>query len=595
MGTQRRLKYLMRFFNNIVFWKKLVMIGLIPLLVISMVIGVLSYNRASLAAQESGKNNIIDAINRIDITITLRTRQLTNTINAIANHLELSSSIMDEQGWAALLNTCVNITEPFPEIVSLSIFQGKESIFSTLGPITLTEDRAQALYQQMEGHGDKTILTKVSEGIRPQTDSQGEQMILAIRGIKDSSGRLANLLVLEINANTFGSILLNKQKINPHQINFLVEGGQNIVYCENALPQGLLEEALAQYHQGRRTFTFPLDGKTYFCCTQYNGMLGWITFICIEGNALFPGAVTLRNYIAFLVTVCVMVACLLLMVLSQLITRPLETLNTAMKQVQKADFDIHLENNRTDEIGDLTDSFNYMVDQIRTLVNRVYREQLAQKNAEMEALQAQINPHFLYNSLDSINWMLIDRGEMDISHVVVALGKLMQYSMDSRTSLVPIREEYRNAKDYLIIQRNRLEDQLEYHLELEEGLEEFCIPKLILQPLIENAIKHGVLASMHRCRVVVETCRVDSHICIRVSDNGAGMTEEKREACQELLNGNFKDRENIGIRNVARRLQLHFDGQCEFQITSKPGEGTCISLKLPIITNRGDRFEDYHY
>ena len=191
--------------------------------------------------------------------------------------------------------------------------------------------------------------------------------------------------------------------------------------------------------------------------------------------------------------------------------------------------------------------------------------------------------------------MLIDRGELDISNVVVALGKLMQYSMDSRKSLVPLREEYRNAKDYLIIQRNRLEDQLDYELDLDEGLEEFCVPKLILQPLIENAIKHGVLESLHRCRVVVKTCRVGDRICITISDNGAGMTEEKLETYRQLLNGTSKEQENIGIRNVARRLQLHFEEQCEFTVTSTVGQGTTISLQLPIITNRGDSCENYHH
>ena len=261
-----------------------------------------------------------------------------------------------------------------------------------------------------------------------------------------------------------------------------------------------------------------------------------------------------------------------------------------MKQVQSSDFQIHLDNKRTDEIGELTDSFNYMVDHIRTLVNRVYREQLAQKTAEMEALQAQINPHFLYNSLDSINWMLIDRDQMDISNVVVALGKLMQYSMNNRISLVPLLEEYRNAKDYLIIQRNRLEDQLDYELELEEGLEEFCVPKLILQPLIENAIKYGVLESKHRCKVHVNTYRVKDHICIDVIDNGAGMTEEQLKVCRQLLSGNSDGYKNIGIRNVARRLQLHFDEQCEFTVSSTVGQGTTISLQLPIITNREEQF-----
>lgn len=585
----------MRFFNNMVFWKKLVMISLIPLLIISIVIGVLSYNRASLAAQDSSKNNINDAINRIDMTITLRTRQLDNTVEIIASSLELSDITADDRKIEELSEFCTKMTEPFQEITSLSVLLGGECIYSTLGERTPDPELVEKLYIPAARHPEKAIWSDASGRLFEEYQGAGSSTVLVSHGLKNEAGDVVGLLVLEINANSFGNIILNKQKINENQINFLVDGGRNVVYCENALPEGFVDEAMQLYQQGKRVFTFEFGDDTYFCCAQYNGMVGWITFICIEWHALFPGSSTLRNYIAILVIICFFVACGLLMVLSQMITRPLQTLNEAMKQVQDTNFEIRLENDRSDEIGELTGSFNYMVDQIRTLVNRVYREQLAQKNAEMEALQAQINPHFLYNSLDSINWMLIDRGELDISKVVVALGKLMQYSMDSRTSLVPLREEYRNAKDYLIIQRNRLEDQLDYELELEEGLEEFHVPKLILQPLIENAIKHGVLESLHRCRVAVKTCRVGDQICITVSDNGAGMTEEKLEICRQLLNGTSREQENIGTRNVARRLQLHFNEQCEFKVTSKVGEGTSISLRLPIITNRGDSFENYHH
>ena len=580
----------MRFFNNMVFWKKLVIVSLIPLLVISIVIGMLSYKRASLATQESTKNSLLDAINRIDITMTLRSRQLDNTVDVIANNLDSAYLAENEQYIPGLAEFCSNMIAPFQEITSLNILLGDTCVYSTLGEHTPDPIVVENLYELVAQHPGKPTWTQATERFFPEYRSDGNQALLLTRGLNNAQGEVNGLLVLELSANSFGSTVLNKQKINEKQINFLLDRSENVVYLENALPDGLVQEALKQYHQGKRVFSFQLNGETYFCCAQYNGMIGWISFICMEWHALFPGAQTLRNYIAILVVVCIFVASVLLMILSQMIMRPLQTLNQAMKQVQSTDFQIHLDNDRTDEIGELTDSFNYMVDHIRTLVNRVYKEQLAQKTAEMEALQAQINPHFLYNSLDSINWMLIDRDQMDISNVVVALGKLMQYSMNNRISLVPLLEEYRNAQDYLIIQRNRLEEQLDYELELEEGLEEFCVPKLILQPLIENAIKYGVLASMHRCKVHVNTYRLEDQICITVSDNGAGMTEEQLKICQQLLSGNSDGHKNIGIRNVARRLQLHFEEQCEFTVSSTIGQGTTISLKLPIITSREDQF-----
>ena len=574
----------MKHFNNMIFWKKLVLISIIPLLIISLVIGVLSYNRASLAAQESSKNNLIDAVNRIDISLTVRTRLINNTVQTIAACLDMASLSEDGSVSAAeAFEFCVRMTEPFQEISSISILLEDQLIYGTQEDVTLDSEAVSSLYDQAIRYPGKTCGSGVTDCIFQEHQQGGASAILVSRGLTDETNRTVGLLVLELDANSFGSIILNKQKIIDDQINFLVDGNQEMVYCATSISNDLFVEAFEQYRLGKRIFTFEYKDKTYFCCAQYNGMVGWVTFIAIEWDALFPQAEALRSYIAIMDIVCVLVAFILLMVLSVLITKPLAKLNDGMKQVLNSDFEVHLENNRKDEIGELTDSFNYMVDQIRTLINRVYLEQLAQKNAEMEALQAQINPHFLYNSLDSINWMLIERDEMDISSVGVARGKLMQYSMDTSKSQVPLREEYRNARDYLLIQRSRLEDQLGYELDLEPGLEEFQVPKLILQPLIENAIKYGVLASQHRCKVTVETRRHMDKICITVTDDGAGMNEEKLSEYWKLLNGSSEGQKNIGIRNVARRLQLHFNKKCEFYVTSIPGQGTSVSLLLPII------------
>lgn len=571
----------MRFFNNIVFWKKLVIISVIPLFIISIIIGALSYSRASLAAQESGKNNIADAVNRIDISLTLRIRQLNQIVQTIAGGQSIASVARDEGEGEDFLDFCRDMTEPFREISSISVFRKNQMIGSTQKNKRADPEIVKELYMQAKQYPGKVIWSGISEGIFLEYPYSDQPIVMVYRGLEDGNGEIEGLLVLELNASSFGSSVLNKQKINKNQINFLVDGNLSVAYCETYISETLSKEALKQYLQGKREFVFTLDGKRYFCCAQYNGLIGWIIFIIIDWEALFPGAESLRSYIAILVFICVSVASILLMALSLFITKPLGRLREGMKQVQNGDFQVHLENNRGDEIGELTDSFNYMVEQIRMLINRVYREQIAQKNAEMEALQAQINPHFLYNSLDSINWMLIDRGEMDISNVVVALGKLMQYSMDTQTSFVPLREEYRNARDYLVVQQNRLEDRLDYELELEEGLEEFQVPKLILQPLIENAVKYGVLPSHRRCLVTVRTCRREAGICITVEDNGSGMTQEKLKDCRRLLRSNLEGQKNIGIRNVARRLQLHFEEQCEFKVESSEGKGTSVSLLLP--------------
>ncbi len=572
-------------FNNIVLWKKMLIISVTPLLIISIIIGALSYNRAKEAAEKSSKNSLSDAVNRIDISITLHTRQMNKAMQILVDSptFKDGSVLMDSDKMDSLEFFCMNLFEPFQEVRSVTIYDSEKVIYTTEAKGTPNFIRMEELLAQARKFPGKTHWSELTNSIFVESSNKESAVIQVCRGIRNADNETIGFVLVEVDPNTIGSASLLKQRIVGNQISFLVDKGKNLIFSDSVIPQGMVEEAINLYMAGQRIFTLTVDGQKYHCYTQYNGLVGWISFIMVGEEQLFQGGESLRNYIAILVASCAALAVVLLMILSQMITKPLERLNNGMKQVINSNFEIQLSNNRTDEIGELTESFNYMVDQIHTLISRVYLKELAQKNAEMEALQAQINPHFLYNSLDSINWMLIDRGEMYISSVVVALGKLMQYSMDTRTSLVPLREEYRNAKDYLLIQRNRLEEQLDYELELEPGLEEFYVPKLILQPLIENAIKHGVLEASHRCMVNVRSYRIDDRICIMVKDNGAGMTAEKLDVYRKILDESLETVDSIGIRNVTRRLQLHFNEECKFVVESMPNEGTAISLLLPVI------------
>ena len=384
-----------------------------------------------------------------------------------------------------------------------------------------------------------------------------------------------------------GNMLLSKQKTLNRQVSVLLDRSFQPIFQTNSISPELLEQIISQYAAGSRAFTVSQNGLRYSCSTQYNGLVGWYTCSFVEESNLFPGAAALRDYIILLVILCAVAAYILLRFLSRSITRPLDRLNNAMKTVQYKHLNVSLDVEGRDEVGELTESFNYMMGRIHTLVNRVYEEKLAQKNAEIEALQAQINPHFLYNTLDSINWMLIDRDEMDISSVVVSLGKLMQYSMDTSSALVPLHMEYRNALDYLKIQKNRLEDRLLYELDLPSDLEDFLIPRLILQPLIENAIIHGILPSGRSGRITVRTRQEGSRLVLSVQDNGDGMAPEQLQQLRQLLSGG-QEGGSIGMRNVARRLQLHFDGQCRFSVDSSPGQGTTVRLLLPMQGKRGN-------
>ena len=282
-----------------------------------------------------------------------------------------------------------------------------------------------------------------------------------------------------------------------------------------------------------------------------------------------------------LIAVAVLLAAVVILLISYTFTRPIGKLMTAMKEIEKGDFKIQVVNKSRDEIGRLTESFNFMVSKIDHLVKEVYQEKIAQKNAELEALQAQINPHFLYNTLDSINWMLMDIGADDISDVVVSLGDILKYSIHGKDVLVPLNEEVQYIESYLCIQKNRLEDRLCTSMEIQKETRACMVPKLILQPMVENAILHGIEPMKDGGRVRITAGLEQQNLLITIEDNGPGMAPEELEQCRAAVYSESGATDSIGMRNVHRRLCLHFGKEYGLAIESGHQEGTIVTLRMP--------------
>jgi len=579
----------LKFFRNISFWKKLLIMGVVPLALLGVIVGALSYSKADRVVKESEKRVLSDTINRIDISINVKARLMNSFMQTVAG----SSPVGELAAWheagekgafdtEALRLFCSNTLGSFAEIRDVNVFIGDRAIYSTADAGPALTQRLSALYAKAERHPGKVNWSDLTESLFSQEEGENERLLFVYEGIRNSKGETVGLVVLELDPRTLGGAILTKQKILGYQTTFITDRSGGVIYSDNSIRTEYLTEILQRYGLGERKFLLDLDGTSYYVCSQYNGLNGWVTFTMIPENKLFPEAGSLRQYTVALVSISISVAALCLLIFSIAITKPLERLKNAMKTVQDEHFELQLENDRRDEIGELTESFNFMVNRINILIRQVYQEKIAQKVAEMEALQAQINPHFLYNTLDSINWMLIDKGEMEVSTIVVALGKLMKYSMDVHTSTVTLLEECRYVKDYLLIQKYRLEDKLEFTLELEPSLENFLVPKLILQPLIENAIDHGVAGRESGGRVTVRAVRSGKYVCIEVGDNGKGMTPDELYQYKRLLRNDPSNYENIGVRNVARRLQLHFNDACEFFVSNRFGAGVTVTIAIPV-------------
>lgn len=269
-------------------------------------------------------------------------------------------------------------------------------------------------------------------------------------------------------------------------------------------------------------------------------------------------------------------------VLSCIISRPLQKLETAMEAFeQNADGFVFNSITGTREVEELSDSFLHMVGRIQRLMTAVREEEVALRKTELKALQAQINPHFLYNTLDSIAWMCERGKNADAVQMVHALARLFRISISRGHELIPIEKELQHAQSYLHIQNFRYKNQFRYQFDVDEACLSYYCNKITLQPIIENAIYHGMDRMVDEGMIRISIHQSEDKIIFTVEDNGVGMTEEQ---CEEVLKKERSDRAGIGIKNVNDRIKIYFGEEYGLTIKSELDEGTCVTIMMPKVT-----------
>ncbi len=226
-----------------------------------------------------------------------------------------------------------------------------------------------------------------------------------------------------------------------------------------------------------------------------------------------------------------------------------------------------------------------MIAEIRKLINMVYIEQKSKREAELKILQAQIRPHFLYNTLDTIQWMAQSHNADDIVQIVSALTNLFRIGLSKGKEMLKVHEELEHVQSYMIIQKARYEDKLEYEITCEKEIKNCSVLKLILQPLVENAIYHGIKEKRGIGRITISAKKADEKLLFIISDNGAGIKPEKMAEIKDMLQGKTSKGKNpgYGIFNVNEMIRLVFGNEYGLNIISTPGKGTTVEVWHPLI------------
>ncbi|ETI70156.1 cache domain-containing sensor histidine kinase [Neobacillus vireti] len=305
--------------------------------------------------------------------------------------------------------------------------------------------------------------------------------------------------------------------------------------------------------------------------TKRNILIGYITLI--------------------LVIISFIVAIWLSYFFSKTLTNPIQRLNRLIKKVEKGNLEVSYQPRYKDEIGSLGQSFNNMILQLKKLINESIEKQTLLQEAEIKTLRAQINPHFLYNTLETISAIAKLKDVKVVSEMSIALGEMMRYSIHKEKQFVKLEEDLRLLNHYLFIQMVRFQDKFTVAIHVEEPAKELYLPPLLIQPIIENAINHGLEMKLGEGELIIDIFIEQDFLVIKVKDDGLGMDEATlANICNLTHDTKDANHTGIGMENVIRRIELFFGSKYGVLIESKIDCGTTVTIRLPVIRERGEHF-----
>lgn len=321
----------------------------------------------------------------------------------------------------------------------------------------------------------------------------------------------------------------------------------------------------------------------YITETEDLSSCGWTAYLYRPASSVSADAINITYIVLAMILLCIILIFLVSTLLSKIIVSPIEKLSLSMEQVEQGNYEIEIFPAGTDEVGQLISSFRKMVDTLNNLVNEVLLSKIRQQKYEIEILQSQINPHFLYNSLSLINSKAILSGQKDISQMARLLSTFYRTMLNKGQQITTISSELENTKSYVAIQQMMHSQSFDVIYDIDESVLEYPIPNLLLQPLVENAIIHGLDHRELPGRPILSVfCYQDDRdIVFKVMDNGCGMPEEE---CTGILT---KDSKGYGVKNVHQRIQLYYGHDYGLIFHSTRGMGTYVLLRIGREINSG--------
>lgn len=493
---------------------------------------------------------------------------------------------IDNEGRYRILNQLQTILDSRSDIRNVGIISKNGRMLINDGSKSVNQDldlNTQEWYATALEKPNGPILT--SSHVQHIISGERPWVITLSRGIRDrsGSGEKEGVFFIDLNYSAI-SELCDQSTVGTKGYAFILDAKGNIVY--HPQQQQLYNELQTE----NISLIMDTDEDTVLTGTGNDGKLysisrsektGWTVVDCTNVKELLSKSRQAQSVYVLTAIILVIVALLFSRFMARSITLPIQKLRDSMKKVQEGDFSVSdVVVDSKNEIGSLTKSFDVMTHRIHELMEQNVHEQEEKRKSELKALQSQINPHFLYNTLDSIIWMAEGKKNEEVVLMTASLARLLRQSISNEDEVVSIANEVEYARGYLTIQKMRYKDKLEFQIEVDSSILYIPLIKLVLQPIIENAIYHGLKYKESKGLLIVKGFMKDGNAVLQVIDDGVGMDEETLAHIYDKHKVNYHSN-GVGVYNVQKRLKLYYGEDYGITYTSELGKGTTATITIP--------------
>lgn len=546
-------------------------------------VGITLYNKFSNTAEQNASINTRQIIEQVHLNMDYYLKSMIQISNSAGNLLNADQDVPNYK-LLDQMNVILNTRE---DIVTLAIFSNQGDLviaapfFRLKNKIDLTgQDWFKAAVEKpQELFFSSPHVQNLFEGQHNWVVSLSRQITFNAKGQK-----MNGVLLVDMNFRAIDQ-LCQMVSLGKKGYIYITDSNGNIVYHpqQQLIYLGLKNEnntEVVKYADG--SYLEELSGEKRLITVKTVNYTGWKIVGISYMDEIVATKKEISNFVKWILFFGFFFVIFISALVSAKISQPVKRLEKSMKMVEEGNFDINIDVRGGDEVVELSRAFNLMIARIRYLMNQIVLEQEAKRKSELNALQAQINPHFLYNTLDSIVWMAENGKSQDVITMVTALAKLFRISISRGKNIITVQEELEHARNYLIIQKIRYKNKFKFEIEAQEEALRCKTLKLILQPIIENSIYHGIEYMVDEGFIKISAAIVDDRLLYEIRDNGLGM---KPEVLEKILEYQPENRQGsgVGVKNVNERIQLCFGREYGLRIESELEAGTTVKIWLPLV------------